>query len=139
MLVLNPRELTLGGETLEDVVAVVIDRAAERRVVEWSDFGAHPVFADVAELRTTVRVVQQLSAGDLGGVAPGGEVALEFHTSPTGGHTGRRRVSATIVVTGVSHELSRKRGAVRTIEGVAISADGATDPVTIEPAEGGGS
>jgi hypothetical protein len=85
-----------------------------------------------------VRIVQQLSTGDLGGVAPADALALVFHTSPTGAQAGRRRVSATVVVTGVSHELSRKRGAVRTIEAVAISADGAADPITIESAEGGG-
>lgn len=137
MLVLNPREVTIGAETLEDVLAVVVDRTPEKRVVEWSDLGPHPVLADVPERRSTVRIVQQLATGDLGGVSPGDEVALAFHTSPTAASTGRRRVSATIVVTGVSHELSRKRGAVRTIEGVAISPDGAADPITID--EGGAS
>jgi hypothetical protein len=137
MLVLNPRQVSLGEETLEDVGAVVIDRRAEKLVVEWSDFGAHAVYADVAEQRIVVRIVQEVVRADVGGPAPGDEVELAFHTSPTAGDVGRRKVSMTVVVTGVSHELSRKRGAVRTIEAVAISSDGATDPVTIEPAEGG--
>jgi len=137
MLVLNPREVRFDSETLEDVTSVTIDRRAARSVVEWSDLGAHAVFADVPEQRVEIRIVQELARGDLGGLAPGDAGVLRFHTAPTGGHAGRRRVEATVVVTGVGHELSRRRGAVRTIACVAVSADGASDPVSIEDAEGG--
>jgi len=115
MLVLNPREVRFESQTLEDVTLLSIDRRAARTAVEWSDFGAHAVFADVPEQRVVVRFVQDLARGDLGGLAPGDEGALSFQTAPTGGHAGRRKVSATIIVTSVTHELSRKRGAVRTI------------------------
>lgn len=139
MLVMNPRSVSFDGETLEDVTAVAIDRRGERVVVEWSDEGPHAVFADVPERRVVVCVTQEVARGDITGPAPGDEGELVLHTSPTSGHAARRRVSATVVITSVGHELSRKRGALRTIECVAISGDGTTDPIEITPAEGGSS
>ena len=139
MLVMNPRAVSLAGAVLDDVIAVMVDRVSERTIVEWADAGPHPVFADVPERRVVIRVTQQQSRGAIDGPAPGDEGSLVFHTSPTSGHAGRRCVSATVVITGVSYELSRKRGALRTIEGVAISADGASDPIEITSGEGNSS
>lgn len=132
MLILNPKLVTLGTDTLEDVTAVVIDRTATRLVTDWSDLGQHVAFADVAEERIRIRIVQDLARGDLASPGLGELRELSFSTAPTGADSGRRHVTATVVVTGVSHELSRKRGAVRTIECIGVSEDGQTDPISIE-------
>lgn len=138
MLILNPREVTFGGEVWEDVSAVVVDRQARRAVTEWSDLGPQVVLADAPEQLVTVRVVQQVARDDVGSPVPGASEALTFCTSPAGGDTPRRRVVAQCVVMDVTHELSVKNGAVRTVKLVAVSGDGVADPVTIEEADGVG-
>lgn len=131
MLVLNPRRVVFAGTEWPGVTLVAVDREATRVAVEWGDAGPHPTFADVTEQRVGVRVVIELGDEDVGSPVPGAAGTLSFHTSRSGSEGGRRRVSMSAVVTGVSHELSLKRGAVRTIDLVAVSADGAADPVTL--------
>ena len=136
MLLLNPRAVSFAGVAWEDVSAVVIDRSAGRAVREWSDLGPHVVLADVPEQVVTVRVVQQVARDDVGSPVPGVSGDLVFHTAPAGGDTPRKKVSAQCVVTDVTHELSLKNGAVRTVKLIAVSGDGSADPVTIEDADG---
>lgn len=137
MLVMNPREVSFQGAVIEDVSSITVDRRAERVVMEWSDLGPHAVFADVPERRVVIRVTHEVVRGDITGPAPGDEGELIFHTSPSSSHAARRRVSATVVITAVAHELSRKRGAQRTIDAVALSANGLDDPIEVTSAEGG--
>lgn len=136
MLLLNPRSVSFGGLVWEDVSAIVIDRAAARSVKDWSDLGPHVVLADVPEQVVTVRVVQQVTRDDVGTPVPSEAGELVFHTAPAGSDTPRKRVRARCVVTDVTHELSLKNGAVRTVKLLALSSDGAADPVTIEDADG---
>lgn len=136
MLLLNPRSVTFAGTVWEDVSAVVIDRAAARAVKEWSDLGPHVVLADVPEQLVTLRVVQRVARDDVGTPVPGESGELVLHTAPAGSDTPRRRLTAGCVVTDVSHEVSLKNGAVRTIKLIAVSPDGPTDPITIEDAGG---
>ena len=136
MLLLNPREVSFGGVVWEDVSAVVVDRAASRAVKEWSDLGPQVVLADVPEQVVTVRVVQQVARDDVGTPKPGEAGELVFQTSPAGADTPRKRVRAACVVMDVTHELSVKNGAVRTVKLIAVSIDGAADPVVIEDADG---
>lgn len=136
MLLLNPRSVTFAGKVWEDVSAVVIDRAAVRAVKEWSDLGPHVVLADVPEQLVTLRIIQRVAREDVGAPAPGETGGLAFHTAPAGGDTPRRRFTAQCVVTDVTHEPSLKNGAVRTIRLIAISPDGAAEPITIEDAAG---
>lgn len=136
MLLLNPRSVSFGGAVWEDVSAVVIDRAAARAIKEWSDTGPYLVLADVPEQVVTVRVVQQVARDDVGVPVPGEAGELVFHTSPSGADSPRKRVRAQCVVMDVTHELSLKNGAVRTVKLLAVSGDGAADPVTIEDADG---
>jgi hypothetical protein len=136
MLLLNPRSVSFGGAVWEDVSAVVIDRAAARAIKEWSDTGPHLVLADVPEQLVTVRVVQQVARDDVGVPVPGEAGELVFHTAPSGSDSPRKRVRAQCVVMDVTHELSLKNGAVRTVKLLAVSSDGATDPITIEEADG---
>ncbi|MBM4108995.1 MAG: hypothetical protein FJ255_09355 [Phycisphaerae bacterium] len=134
MLLLNPRRVRFGSEAWEDVTAMVIDRRAARTVLEWSDEGPHAVLADVPRQRVGIRVVQQVAREDVSSPRPGDEALLVAYTSPAGSEGGRRRVSCFAVVVGVSHELSLSRGAVRTVELVAVSASGGADPIVVEDA-----
>lgn len=136
MLLLNPRQVSFAGTLWEDVAAVVIDRSAERTVLEWSDLGPHAVLADVPEQRVSLRVVQQVTRDDLAAPRPGDAGELAFCTAPAGADTPRRRLRAQCVILDVSHELSLKNGALRTIRLAAVSADGDADPITTEPADG---
>ena len=134
MLVLNPRVVKFGPAVWEGVLAVTVDRLANKRIVEWSDAGPHAVFADVPEQRIEVRITQELVREDLAGPAPGQQAELSLSTSPASGDAGRKKVSLQAVVVQVSHELSLKKGALRVIELVAVSATGSADPVTISDA-----
>ncbi|MBN4052713.1 hypothetical protein JYU07_00355 [Roseiflexus sp. AH-315-K22] len=136
MLLLNPRRVRFAGTLFEDVTAVIVDRQATREVVEWSDLGPHVVLADVAEQRVEIRVVQNVSGvrdgESIDAPSPGELGELVFHTSPTAGAGGRKRIAVQVVVLRVEHELSLRRGAVRTVRFVAVSSDGVVDPLAVQ-------
>lgn len=136
MLILNPRAVRFGGAVWEEVAAVVVDRQAKRAVTEWSDLGPQAVLVDAPEQLVTVRVVQRVARDDIGTPVPGESGELTFATAPAGGDTPRRRVVVQCVVTDVTHELSIKNGAVRTVKLIAVSSDGVADPVSVESADG---
>lgn len=136
MLLLNPRSVRFDGTEWEDVSAVVVDRSAARSMKEWSDLGPHVVLADVPEQVVSLRVVQQVARDDVGTPVPSEAGELVFFTSPAGGDTPRKKVTVQCVVTDVTHELSLKNGAVRTVKLLAVSSDGVADPVSVEDADG---
>ena len=136
MLLLNPRVVKFGDAVWDNVAAVAIDRRAHKTVEEWSDEGPYATVADVPEQRVRMTVVQELTREDVGGPRPGESALLSLCTS-AGADSGRKRVAATCVVLDVSHEVSIKKGAVRTITLAAVSTDGAADPITISDADGG--
>ncbi len=135
MLLLNPRMVRFGGEVWTDVTVLAIDRVGTRVIAEWGDQGPHPVFADVPERKTVVRIVQEVGAGGLRAPALGDEQELTARTTPAGSDGEAYELRARCVVTGVAHELSVRRGALRTIELIAVSAagggGGGTDPVSV--------
>jgi hypothetical protein len=130
MLILNPRRVTFAGTQWNDVTLVAIDRAATRLAVGYSDNGPHPTFADAPEQRTTVRVVMDASSG-LVAPRPGDAGTLSLTTSPTASDAAAQTLTASCVVTRVSHELGLKHTPTRTIEFIALSTNGAADPITI--------
>jgi hypothetical protein len=132
MLFLHPRVVSFGGVDWSGVESVAIERAAARSFVEFADTGPHTVLADVPEQRVEVRVVQDLLGEDMDVTRPGEIGTLGFETAPNSSGAGRKRVSMTAVVLGVKYQVSRKGGSSRTVELVAVSADGAADPVTVE-------
>jgi hypothetical protein len=134
MLILNPREVSFANDTWPNVTLVAIDRTSTRLAVNWTDNGPHPTFADAPEQRVDVQVVMDVEREDVDVPRPGEQGTLTLVTSPTASDAARRQVSMTAVVTGVSHELSLKRGATRTVDLIALSSDGATDPVTVADA-----
>ncbi len=135
MLALNPRSVKFATAVWENVTSVALDRAADKVVAEVSDLGPHVVFVDVPEQRVTVRVTADLQLDDLAPPRPGDSGTLAFFTSPAGTDGGRKKVSMTAAVVGVRHP-STPRGFSRVIDLIAVSSEGAADPVTITDAGG---
>jgi hypothetical protein len=130
MLVLNPRRVTFAGATWEHVTVLSIDRTAERTVLAWTDLGPYASLADVPEQRVTVRIVQELDVESFEAPRPGDLGVLSFETTPAGSDGDRRRFEASAVVMEVTHELSFRKGALRTIVLECVS-NGADDPVSV--------
>lgn len=137
MLLPLPNSLTFGEIALSDAAVVTIDRAAAKAVLDWSDAGPHPVFADVPEQCTTITIARDLIRGDLSAPAPGqlGELAFLFSAAGANSDAARKRFTAACVVRDVRHELLPARPAARQlITFLPISPDGTQDPVTITDA-----
>jgi hypothetical protein len=137
MLLLNPRLVTFASARWDDVALIAIDREAHKEIVEWSDNGPHVVLADVPEQRIQIKVLQEIIRDDVTVPHPGDAGELTFHTSPTSSDAGRKQISTQAVILRVEHELSLKRGALRTITLIAVSENGADDPFSITDDEGG--
>jgi hypothetical protein len=135
MLILRPRVVSFGTALWEGVASVVVDREASRLVVEHDDAGPHALFADAPEQVTRVKLVQELGQEELGSPRPGQVETLAFSTAPGASDARCTRVVALCCVESVTHEVSIKRGTVRTITLIALSPDGVIDPITLEPTE----
>lgn len=133
MLIIRPRGVRFDGSPWTEVSSIALDRGPARAVVEWGDLGPHPTLADVPEVRTTVRIVRRLLRDEPDGVRPGDAGELVFEAAPAGGAAQRRRWTIACVVMRTNTEVDDRRGAQRTIELVAVSTDGAADPVSSEP------
>jgi len=137
MLLLNPRLVRFGPAAWDNIAAAVIDRAPHKTTEAWSDLGPYATLADVPEQRVRITITQELSRDDIAAPRPGDQDTLSLHTSAALADAGRKKLSCTAVVLGVLHELSLRRGAIRTIQLAAVSPDGATDPITITDASDG--
>jgi len=135
MLSINPTRVKFGEREWGDVSLIAIDRSAVRLALEWSDLGPHAAFADCPEQRVDVKVVRAVNDADVDSPRPGESATVAFLASPRGTDAGRVRVSFTGVVVAVRHEVGA-RGATRTVQLVAVSVDGAADPITISEAGG---
>lgn len=127
MLLMNPRSVRFGSATWENVASVAVARAAGRAVVEWGDAGPYPTFADVPEQTVTVTVKQLLLREDVSSPKPGDSGTFVVFTAPATSDFGRKKMSASAVVTGVAYDLEATK-AVRTISLALVSSDGASDP-----------
>lgn len=130
MLIVNPEKVSFAGAEWAGVESVAVDRLAHRLTQEWGDDGPWMVFCDVPEQRVRVVLVQRLDAGALESLVPGDAGTLRFEAAASDSDAGRVSVSMQVVVGEVRHELMRK-GGQRTMVLWAVSADGATDPVTV--------
>lgn len=130
MLWLNPERVTIGAVELRGVIAVAVDREAARLTEEFSDLGPHVAFADVPEQRVMIRLTRELVESEGTLLRPGDQGALSFRASANASDVAGRTVSATVVVTGVGHTLGARSTARQVIVCVAISSDGAADPVS---------
>lgn len=136
MVFLNPERVTLGSHTLTNVALVTIDREARRVTVEYSDLGRFAAFADVPEERITVRIVRRVTREETDAIKPGDKLALGIRTGPGLSAAGARAISATVVITGIESSMdARSRGhgagATQRVTALAVSADGATDPIVV--------
>ncbi len=137
MLILNPRSVKFGSATWDNVTAVTIDRAAHKTVEDFGDNGPYAVLVDVPEQRVRIGITQEVARDDVASPRPGEAGTLTLYTSPTASDADRRRLMCDVVVLDVSHELSIKKGAIRTVTLAAVSSDGAADPVQISDASDG--
>src|SRR5262249_25070333 len=137
MLVLNPEIVKFGSAVWSDVKSISIDRTTDRLVAERSDTGPHLTFVDVAEQRVTISAVRPLLRDQLGSPAPSDEGDLIFYASPSKSDALRRRVKVMCVVTSVKYDIGKNGAAIQTTTLIAMSADGAADPITIEDASDG--
>lgn len=130
MIWLSPRNVTLGGVTLEHVSAVSVSRKADKVIVEVGSGGPHVQFADVPEQRVEIEITRTVVDQQDNGIRPGDALALSFRTAPSGAGLPVREVTADVVVTQVESKLSSRGGATQTIACVAMSSDGEADPVS---------
>lgn len=135
MFWLNPTEVVVLGVSLGGVSSVSVDRFATRTAEEHGDLGPHVVFVDAPEQRVTVKIrrrVNELNAGAVSGVEVGALGEVSFRVGAAMSDRGGRVVRAQVVVRGVDHALSERDGFIQTISMIAVSSDGAADPITEE-------
>ncbi|MDX2148480.1 MAG: hypothetical protein SFZ23_13255 [Planctomycetota bacterium] len=131
MLVINPGRVQWGAIVLDNVTRVSVDRFARRSVVEWSDDGRFPTFADVPEQRVEINITQELTREELSGPKPGDSATLVVHTSPAASDAQRKKLTVNAVVLGVTHQVSANGFASRRMRLVAVAAEGSVDPVSV--------
>jgi len=129
MLALRPQSVVLLGVALTDVDALAVDRRTTRHAEERTDLGPHVVFADAPEQRVSVTITRTLTRDEPTSLRPGQQGELRFTTSPSDSDAKRRVFSATVVVLSVDHDLTARTGVRQRIHAVALSPDGAADPV----------
>jgi len=132
MLFLNPPSLSLLSTTYSNIESVSIDRLAHRELTDYSDSGPYAVFADIPESKVEIAITQRLDSGNdqsLTGPKPGQQGTLELTTSPNASQAQRKKLTAQVVIRSVRYDLTAKPK--RTISLVAISPDGAADPIVL--------
>lgn len=141
MLILNPPTVVFGNRAWPNIRSIVVERAATREIVEWSDDGRFPTFADVPEQRVDLRLVQELTGEDATSPIPGEAGTLMFSTAPGAADSARRTLTAWCVVLSVKYDLPAPasdarstKAPTREIRLTAVSTSGDTDPVTITDA-----
>lgn len=134
MLILAPTQVTFGTIPLPGVAEITIDRSATRTIEEWSDAGPYCTFSDVAEQRITLRIRQDLpqenhphDAPENALLIPGALATLSFRTGLGDAAT---TYTTLATITEVTHALSHSHATLRTIYFLALSPDGAQDPIT---------
>lgn len=137
MIVLNPQRVTFGSVELRHVVSVAVNRKAELLVVDYSDLGPHVAFVDAPRQRVTVTIVRSVVENELTSLEPGQSATLMFRTAPTAASPKSLQVSMTAVVATVEFDTTAKRGMEQTVTLVAVSEDGAAEPVTRTLVSGG--
>jgi hypothetical protein len=137
MLVLNPPIAKFGPNVWNDVVAILVDRLTDRTVVERGDIGPHITLVDSPEQRVLIHITREIVRDDLNTPKPSQLGELLFYTAPAASDSLRRRVRVNAVITAVTHDVGKLRGAVQSITLVAVSPDGIADPLIVEDASDG--
>lgn len=130
MVILTPSAVTLGGVELRFVDAVLVNRSSDRLVVEHTDQGPHVGFVDVPERRVTITLRRRVQEDEPSPAKPGDSATLTLTTGESAAAGKGRRMTASVVVTGVTHDVGARRAVTQTIAMIAFSTDGIADPVT---------
>lgn len=136
MIWLNPEKVSLGSLELRNVTLIAVDRGARRTAEEWTDLGPHVGFADVPEQRIGVLISRRILESETTGPKPGESYTLTFRTSAGASAAAVRSVGIPVVIRSVEHSVSASGSASQKIRAVAVSSDGAADPVTESAVEG---
>ncbi len=129
MLTFHPQSVSFLSTPLPDVDAIAVDRRSSKQTEERTDLGPHIVFADVPEQRVTIAVTRTLTRDEPTSIKPGAQGQLRFTVAPSSSDALRRAFTVTAVVLSVEHDLSRKASARQRITMLAVSTDGAADPI----------
>lgn len=130
MLLLSPSRVSFGALILGNVASIAIDRVPAREVIEFSDAGPYPTFADVPEQKVVITIVQHLTGSDFAAPLPSASATLLIQAKPNASDAGAITLQAGTVVRSVTYDL-RGKGATRTITLFALSSNGAANPITI--------
>jgi hypothetical protein len=135
MLLLNPTHITLNTAPLPAVTAIAVSRKAKSLLTDFTDTGPHPTFADVPERITMLTITRHLLGPDDAGAALslGDQLDLAFTAKRTPDAPHALRFSARIVLTAIESALTESKALTQTITAVAVSTNGSSDPLTIEP------
>ncbi len=131
MVFLNPDIVTLGALRLTNVAFVAIDRQARRTALEYSDLGPYAAFVDVPEQRITLRIVRRITESETSALKPGDKVVFSVRVAPGASAAQALRIECQVVITSIDAALSNRAGATQRISAVAVSTDGAADPIVI--------
>ena len=139
MMIFNPVAVEFAGAVLAGVESAAINRRAEKMVVAFGDHGPNAVFVDVPERRSGVVLRQRLTTTTAEAPGLGTLGDLRLSATAGGADASAWTVVCRCVLVRVDHEVgaggaARGGGAVRVMEFVCVSADGAADPVTVTPA-----
>ncbi len=129
MLTFHPQSVSFLNTPLTDVDAIAVDRRSSKQTEERTDLGPHLVFADVPEQRVTIAVTRTLTRDEPTTFTPGAQGQLRFTAAPSSSDAKRRTYTATVVVLSIDYDLSRKAAARQRIALLALSTDGAADPI----------
>jgi len=141
MLCVNPQSVWFADVLLANVRLIAVERRAGSVVAAWADTAPGVMFCDAVQVRTTLKVVQELVTGDaeslLSSPVPGEQDELRFTAAAQNGR-GPKVFVARACVVGVMYELppgplisggSAAKVAVRTISFELTSQTGAANPL----------
>lgn len=136
MIWLNPTNVSLDTVTLEEVRAVAVDQKHDKLIAEYTDNGPHPAFVDVPERRAVIKLRRRILGNENLPIAVGDQRTFQMRTAPSGTSAPGVVLTASVVITAIGYKLERHDGAEQTIDLIAVSSDGAADPVSVV-ADGG--
>lgn len=134
MLILNPTAVELGSLAMGGVSSLTVDRQSVTPLEQWGAGGPWCRLVDSPKRRVSITIKLEPAAPLDAGPALGSQAELRAFFGPASGDRLRRRLRATCVVVAVTHQHPPGRAPVRTVELLAVSPSGATDPVVIEEA-----
>lgn len=104
MLLLWPQHVLFGTSLLRPALALAINRSAAREALAYSDLGPTPVFADVPEERTEIKIILDASANI--SLRPGDDALLSFSLRPNTSEASVRILSTQATLLSLVYDLA---------------------------------